>query len=71
MYPWEYARSKYAIRPDSNEQTCLTLEEIARLTAVRARYRGHPACLEFDLDERRLAFAHWLVDRGWFREDLG
>ncbi|HEU5348323.1 MAG TPA: hypothetical protein VFU63_06895 [Ktedonobacterales bacterium] len=70
MYLWEYLSNQYAPDLVSDEQAPLTAEEIARLAEVRARYQGHPACVEFDLDERRLTFARWLVDRGWLREDL-
>lgn len=69
MYPWEYARNRIADHPSADAQSILTEQELARLTKVRARYRGHPKCVEFALDERRLAFARWQVDRGWLRED--
>lgn len=70
VYPWESARYRHSTQPDAGEQSILTTGEVTRLTKIRARYRGHPTCVEFDLDERRLAFARWLVDCGWLREDL-
>lgn len=70
MYPWEYAKHRSTLRPDTDTQAALTADEVARLMRVRAQYRGHPTCVEFALDERRLAFARWLVDCGWLREDL-
>ncbi len=47
-----------------------TPETIAKLTALRARYCGHPEWIEFTLAERRLAFARWLVENGRLREDI-
>ena len=70
MYPWENAKNRSTAHPEPNDRGRLTAEEIVRLTAIRAQYRGHPSCVEFDLDERRLAFVRWLVDCGWLREEL-
>jgi hypothetical protein len=76
MFAWEYARYKHTTYPEqisvaiADVRTELTAEEIARLAAVRARYQGHPKCVEFDLDERRLTFVRWLVDNGRLSEGL-
>lgn len=70
MYPWEYTAHRSAAQPEPSERGKLTAEEIARLTAVRAKYRGHPKCVEFALDERRLAFARWQVECGLLSEEL-
>lgn len=76
MFAWEYARYKHATYPEqisvalADARSVLTAEEIARLSAVKARYQGHPTCVECDLDERRLGFARWLVDHGQLREDI-
>ncbi len=75
MYPWEYARYHYATYTDKHDmapgaRANLTATEIARLTVIRSRFRGHPNCVEYALDERRLAFARWLVETGRLREEL-
>lgn len=70
MYPWEYARNRSAASPNPVEQAALTPEEMVQLTKLRTRYQNHPQYVEYGLDGRRLAFARWLVERGWLHEDL-
>jgi hypothetical protein len=45
-------------------------ETLARLTALRERFDGHPEWMESTMDERRLVFARWLVESGYMNEDL-
>lgn len=46
-----------------------TPETLARLTALRERFCGHPEWIEFTLAERRLVFARWLVEQGRLSDD--
>jgi hypothetical protein len=48
----------------------LSAEEIAKLSQVQAQFQGHTDCVELELNERRLGFVRWLVDRGLLGEDL-
>jgi hypothetical protein len=68
MSAWDYVKAKYATSPlvDLGEE--FTEEECVKLKSIRARFGGHPECAELDLNERRLAFARWLVDHGQLSE---
>jgi len=45
-----------------------TTDEVARLTSLRRNYHEHTEYLERVIDERRLEFARWLLDRGKLSE---
>jgi hypothetical protein len=70
MYPWESVIHKSVSRVESESaRSALTLDEIARLSSMRARYDGRPEYLELGLDERKLTFARWLVTQGKLTDD--
>ena len=71
MSPWEYAyaRSIWARESTIDPAQFLTAEERAKLSQVQAQFQGRPDCVELELDECRLSFACWLVDRGLISED--
>jgi hypothetical protein len=47
-----------------------TTEEAARLQALRENLHEHTEYQEGTLDERRIAFARWLIETGRLRESL-
>lgn len=70
MRPWERMQNEQlpVVAP---AETLFPPETLAKLIALRARFGGHPEWIEYTMDERRLAFAHWLVERGRLGEDMG
>ncbi len=74
MLPWErMARERRErermLRAAAIEEQ-FTPEILAKLTALRARFCGHPEWIEFTLEERRLVFARWLVEQGRLSDDI-
>lgn len=70
MNPSEEEKYRPTVWLTTGRSASLTREEISQLSKIRAQYDGHPECIEFELDERRLIFARWLMNSGSFREDL-
>lgn len=69
MTAWERMAQTLA-RQEPTADDLFTPETLAKLSALRERFRGHPEYLELALDERRLAFARWLVETGRLSESL-
>lgn len=69
MFPWEYTILKHGAQLAASPRKKFSAEELAKLTELQARFSGHPECVELDIDERRLSFARWLVDRGHLSEE--
>lgn len=70
MFPWEYARLKHSIELAVSPRRAFSTGELAKLAELQARFRGHPECVELDIDEQRLSFARWLVECGKLSEDI-
>jgi hypothetical protein len=67
MLPWtRISRERVAQAPAPEE--AFASETLARLAELRARFGGHPEWMELTMDERRLAFARWLVECGRLSE---
>lgn len=67
MLRWErMARVEQAVAPEE----LFSPATLAKLTELRERFGGHPEWVELSMEERRLAFARWLVECGRLREDF-
>lgn len=70
MFPWEYARFKNSIQLAISPHKIFSAGELAKLTQLQDKFRGHPEYVELALDEQRLSFVRWLVDNGRISEEL-
>jgi hypothetical protein len=66
MMPHEYANNVNSLPATLNGN--FTTDEVSRLTNLRRNYHEHTEYLERVIDERRLEFARWLLDRGKLSE---
>ncbi len=74
MYPWERMRNQrsesQASRRPAAVATTFTPEEIAKLATLRTHLQSRAVSIELGLDDRRLAFARWLVEHGKLSEGV-
>jgi hypothetical protein len=68
MLPWTRIAREPVVQAPAPEEA-LAPETLARLAELRARFDGHPEWMELTMDQRRLAFARWLVECGRLSDD--
>ena len=66
MTPHEYTNNVNSLPATLSGN--FTTDEVSRLTNFRRNYHEHTEYLERVIDERRLEFARWLLDRGKLSE---
>lgn len=66
MMPHEYTNNVNSLPATLGGS--FTADEVSRLTDLRRNYHEHAEYLERVIDERRLEFARWLLDRGKLSE---